>query len=266
MSATRRVIVHPDKGTLVDDVAERLVTKLIELTAAQERVDLCLTGGSVGIGVLAATATSRRRDEVDWRRVHFWWGDDRYLRPDDPERNELQAREALLDRLALDDTQLHPLPALGVHADLEAAAVAAEAELAAAGGGELFPRMDLTLLGVGPDGHVASLFPGHATVDEQTRTVIAERDSPKPPPERLSLSFPVLNASERIWLVLAGADKAAALGLALAGARPVDVPAAGVEGRRTTIFFVDADAAADVPQNLIAPEDDWTDVTELPEA
>lgn len=265
MSANRRVIVHPDKEQLAADVAERLVAKLTQLTAEQDRVDLCLTGGSVGIGILVAVSASPRRDQVDWTRVHFWWGDDRYLPADDAERNELQAREALLDQLDLAPEQLHPLPAFGVHADLETAARAAEAELAAAGE-EPFPQMDLTLLGVGPDGHVASLFPGHATVGERERTVVAEYDSPKPPPERLSLTFPVINGSARVWLALAGADKAAALGLALAGARPEDVPAAGVEARQTTIFFVDEAAAADVPRNLIAPEDEWTDITELPES
>jgi 6-phosphogluconolactonase len=111
---------------------------------------------------------------------------------------------------------------------------------------------------VGPDGHIASLFPEHASVHETERTVIAETDSPKPPAERLSLTLPVINSSERIWLVLAGADKASALGLTLAGVSLNEVPAAGVEGRRSTLFFVDADATAEVPDDLTTTELFWT--------
>jgi 6-phosphogluconolactonase len=113
-------------------------------------------------------------------------------------------------------------------------------------------------LGVGPDGHVASLFPDHPQVHETERVVVAETDSPKPPPERLSFTLPVINSADRIWLVLAGADKAGALGLTLAGASLGEVPAAGVEGRKRTVFFVDAAAAAEVPEALIAPSYYWT--------
>ena len=84
--------------------------------------------------------------------------------------------------------------------------------------------------------------------------MIADRHSPKPPPERLSLTLPVINSSQRIWMVLSGAEKASALGLALAGASPIEVPAAGAQGRRRTVFFVDQEAAEDVPQNLIASQ------------
>ena len=114
------------------------------------------------------------------------------------------------------------------------------------------PIFDITFLGVGPDGHIASLFPHRSGIQVTDRTVIPVRNSPKPPPERLSLTRPVINASQRIWLVLAGADKASALGLALAGASRDEVPVAGIKGRRRTVFFVDADAAAEVPEALIA--------------
>ena len=82
--------------------------------------------------------------------------------------------------------------------------------------------------------------------------MIPVRNSPKPPPERLSLTRPVINSSQRVWLVLAGADKASALGLALAGASRDEVPVAGIKGRKRTVFFVDGDAAAEVPETLIA--------------
>ena len=121
-----------------------------------------------------------------------------------------------------------------------------------------YPRFDVTFLGVGPDGHIASLFPERSGIRERDATVIPVRNSPKPPPERLSLTLPVINSSVRVWLVLAGADKASALGLTLAGASLNEVPAAGVEGTSSTLFFVDADATAEVPESLTATDLFWT--------
>jgi 6-phosphogluconolactonase len=130
--------------------------------------------------------------------------------------------------------------------------------LANAEPGETLPRFEITFLGVGPDGHIASLFPERGGIREKELTVISVRNSPKPPPERLSLTLPVINSSQRIWLVLAGADKASALGLSLAGANANDVPAAGANGVRRTDFHVDSEATAEVPENLTAAEIYWT--------
>jgi 6-phosphogluconolactonase len=107
---------------------------------------------------------------------------------------------------------------------------------------------------VGPDGHIASLFPDRGEILVTDRVTLAVRDSPKPPPERITLTRPVINGSKRVWLVLTGADKASALGLALAGASYPSVPAAGAKGRSRTVFFVDEAAAAKVPPELIDPE------------
>jgi 6-phosphogluconolactonase len=255
----RRVLVHPDKAALAGSVAARFITKVIDLQDLQEEVHVCLTGGTMGAAVLAAIKDSSARDSVDWSRITFWWGDERYLPHGDPDRNDTQSRAALLDHLGLSDAQLRSYPAPGEQPDIDAAARAYEHLLTeAAPEGAAHPRFDITFLGVGPDGHVASLFPEHANVNETERLVVAETDSPKPPPQRLTLTLPVINSSERIWLVLAGADKAGALGLTLAGASVNDVPAAGVEGRRRTVFFVDQEAAAEVPENLLAPSNYWT--------
>lgn len=259
MTNERRVLVHPDRAALAGSVAARFITKVIDLLDLQEEVHVCLTGGTMGAAVLAAIDGSSARDSVDWKRITFWWGDERYLPHGDPERNDTQSRAALLDRLGLAESQLKPYPAPGEQPDIDAAARAYEVTLAeAAPEGAAYPRFDITFLGVGPDGHVASLFPDHAAVRETERVVFAELDSPKPPPERLTLTLPVINSSERIWLVLAGADKASALGLTLADASANDVPAAGVEGRRRTVFFVDQEAAGEVPENLLAPSNYWT--------
>lgn len=255
----RRVRVYDDKDSLAAAVAARFLKRLGVTLGSQDRAHIVLTGGTMGIKVLETVARAKARDGVDWSRVTFWWGDERYLPSDDADRNETQAREALLDALALPEENIKPFPALGEHASIEDAADAYAAELAAAAPpGERHPRFDLTFLGVGPDGHVASLFPEHDAVLDTESVVRAETASPKPPPERLTLTLPVLNSSERVWLVLAGSDKAGPLGLALADANPHAVPAAGVEGRSKTVFFVDREAASEVPETLLTRERFWT--------
>jgi 6-phosphogluconolactonase len=254
MTNERRVLVHPDKEALAGSVAARFLTKTIDILDDLGEANVVLTGGTIGIAVLAAVKDSPGRDSVDWSRVRFWWGDERWLPKTDPERNERQAREALLDHLDIPAENIHPFPASDDGLSLEDAAAAYAGELSLYAEGDApQPRFDITFLGVGPDGHIASLFPEQAGIKETEGTVIPVRDSPKPPPERLSLTRPAINSSERIWLVLSGVDKASALGLALAGASYTEVPAAGAKGRKRTVFFVDKDAAAEVPENLIAP-------------
>ena len=255
MSNERRVLVSADKSALVASVSARFLSKTADIIRDRGTAHVCLTGGSVGIAVLAAVAPSPARDALDWSKVHFWWGDERWVAADSDDRNEKQARRALLDHLDVPAGNVHPFPASDGGLSLEDAADAYASELASFAGNEAtHPRFDITFLGVGPDGHIASLFPDREGIRETERTVIAVRNSPKPPPERLSLTRPVLNASARIWLVLSGSDKASALGLALAGASYTEVPAAGAKGRKRTVFFVDRDAAAEVPENLIAQD------------
>ena len=259
MSNERRVLVHPDKQSLAGSVAARFITKIIDVIEEQGEANVVLTGGTMGGAVLAAIRDSPARGSVDWSLISFWYGDERFLPVGDPERNDTQAKANLLDALDLDPAQLHSMPAPGDYLTIEDAADAYAAELASAGqGGKPYPRFDVTFLGVGPDGHIASLFPDHASVHDTGHVVISETYSPKPPAERLSLTLPTINSSDRIWLVLAGADKASALGLTLAGASIEDVPAAGAEGRKRTVFFVDKEAAAEVPEALIAPSYYWT--------
>ncbi|QDZ13772.1 6-phosphogluconolactonase [Humibacter ginsenosidimutans] len=255
MSNERRVLVYPDKNALVESVSARFLSKTADVIRDRGVAHVCLTGGTVGIAVLAAVSTSPARDALDWSKVHFWWGDERWVAGASDDRNEKQAREALLDGLDVPAGNVHAFPSTDGGLSLDEAADAYASELASFGGDELAaPRFDITFLGVGPDGHIASLFPDREGIRETERTVIAVRNSPKPPPERLSLTRPVLNASARIWLVLSGSDKASALGLALAGASYTEVPAAGAKGRKRTVFFVDRDASAEVPERLIAQD------------
>lgn len=252
MTNERRVLVHPDGASLVGAVAARFLTKLVDLLDEFDEVNVVLTGGTVGGAVQRAVASSSMRDSIDWTRVHFWWGDERFLPKQDPERNETQAREALLSLIPTPESHIHPYPASDEIADLDRAAEAYATVLAEhAPEGRTVPRFDIMFLGVGPDGHIASLFPERDGYHSGTKTVVGVVDAPKPPPLRLSLTLPALNSADRIWMVLAGAEKASALGLALAGASEDEVPVAGVQGRKRTVFFVDQQAAAQVPSNLI---------------
>ncbi|HWM17682.1 MAG TPA: 6-phosphogluconolactonase [Microbacterium sp.] len=252
MTNERRVLVHPDKASLASSVAARFITKMRDILDAQPVAHVVLTGGSMGAAVLESVAASPARTSIDWSRVHFWWGDERWVPAGDDERNDAQSQAALLDDLDLPADNVHPFPTSDSGLSLDEAAREYAADLEEYGvEGQPHPVFDITFLGVGPDGHIASLFPHRSGIQVTDRTVIAVRESPKPPPERLSLTRPVINASQRVWLVLAGADKASALGLALAGASRDEVPVAGIKGRRRTVFFVDADAAAEVPTGLI---------------
>ncbi|HKG51577.1 MAG TPA: 6-phosphogluconolactonase [Actinomycetales bacterium] len=257
MSTSPRVVVHRDKQLLAEAAAARLVTRLVDAQSSRGSATAVLTGGSVGTGVLAALAASPARDAVDWSRVDLWWGDERFLPSGDPERNETQAREALLHRLPLDPQRVHPMPASdGPDGDdVDAAAARYADELAEAarreGAREGVPTIDVLMLGVGPDAHVASLFPEMAGVHETERTVIGVHGSPKPPPLRISLTLPVICSAQEVWLVVGGEDKAAAVGLALRGAGAVQAPAAAVSGRRATLWLLDRAAAAQVPPALV---------------
>lgn len=258
MSRAPLVVVHRDAQLLAQAAAARLITRVVDAQATRGSAAVVLTGGSTGTAVLAALAGAAARDAIDWRRVDIWWGDERFLPRAHPERNETQARQVLLDHLALDPKRVHPMaPSDGIDGpDVEAAARRYAQELAqaaAASGarGADVPTFDVLLLGVGPDAHVASMFPEHPAIHEQDRTVVGVHGSPKPPPTRITMTLPAICAAEEVWLVVAGADKAGAVGLALSGAGPVQAPAGAVSGRRATLWLLDRAAATHVPAALV---------------
>lgn len=254
--ADTRVVVQPDKPALAEHVANRFVGLLAQLTQLSRPVHVSLTGGSMGIAVLEATAAHPWRDNIDWSLVHLWWSDERFVPRGDADRNAGQARAALIDRIAIPAENVHEPAAAddGVTLDEAATAYADELALFASSEERRFPAFDVCFLGVGPDGHVASLFPDRGEVAVTDAVVLPVRDSPKPPPERVTFTRPVINGSARVWMVLAGADKASALGLVMAGASYASVPAAGAYGTEQTIVFTDAAAAAEVPDDLIDPD------------
>ena len=179
--------------------AEALVAQLTRTAdlAIAQRGDfaLALPGGSVATSSLPLLA----RTSLDWSCVHLFWGDERAVAPEHEDSNFGLAKRLLLDHVAIPDGNVHRMPA--DREDLALAAAEHEAELRQM-------RLDVALLGVGPDGHVCSLFPGHALLDDETRWVAAIEDSPKPPPRRLTLTLPALLDAREIVVVVTGAAKA----------------------------------------------------------
>jgi 6-phosphogluconolactonase len=249
--STTEVLVYPDADELASAAAARLMSRIGDAQGARGTASVVLTGGGVGIGLLRALRDSPARDGIDWARLDVWWGDERFLPAGDPERNETQAREALLDAVPLDPARVHPMPAAGGDDPEEAAARYADELAAAARPGHALPRFDVLLLGVGGEGHVASIFP-EAPAAYEERMVAAVRGCPKPPPTRITLTFPAITSADEVWLITAGASKASAVGMALGGAGRVQVPAAGAVGGVRTLWMLDRDAATEVPQTLIS--------------
>lgn len=244
----QQVVVHDDGEVLAAAAAARLITRLVDAQAAHGTASVVLTGGRTGIGVLEQVCSSPARNAVDWAQVDFFWGDERFLPDGDPERNETQARKALLDHVAVDPGRVHAMaPSGGKFGEDADAAAAHYAELLAtlSDGDADFPvpRFDVLLLGVGEEGHTASLFPHTPDVREAQRSVVGVRDCPKPPPTRVSLTLPAIRSASEVWLVTTGASKAAPIAASLAGADPVDVPAAGACGRTRTLWLLDPAAA-----------------------
>lgn len=251
-SADKGVVIESTPAELARRVADRFLVRVRARTSPGRIAHICLTGGSMGGAVLREIRENPAAADIDWSLVHFWWGDERFVARDDAERNARQSREALLDHLPVPEGNIHEIAATDSGLSLDEAAGAYAAELARFGSQTRpWPSFAVCFLGVGPDGHIASLFPDRPEVTVTDAAALPVRDSPKPPPERVTLTRPVLNASKRIWLVLTGADKASALGLALAGASYTNVPAAGAKGRKRTIFFVDEAAASQVAPELI---------------
>ncbi|MFZ1382809.1 MAG: 6-phosphogluconolactonase [Scrofimicrobium sp.] len=245
-----RIDIHPDADAVAAAAAAQLVTEVIDRQSRTSQVHLVLTGGTVGIKILERVAASAAASAIDWNGVHIWWGDERFLPEGDPERNETQAREALLSRLgdALPVANVHYVPRPG-QSGIETpddAARAYAAELAEfADEGEEVPSFDVLLLGVGPDGHVASLFPGNSAL-RASGTTVGVYDSPKPPPQRVSLTFGAINNARNVWLVVAGEEKAVAVASAWSGASAEQTPAGHVHGVDETLWIVDTAASQEL--------------------
>lgn len=243
MTATVRK--YPDSDTLVAAVGDRLADEIVNAVESRGRADIVLTGGGTGIKVLARLAG--QADRIDWAKVHLYFGDERYVPADDDERNDKQAREALIDKVDIPAANVHAVAASDGEFgdDIDAAALAYEQVLAGQSEGDgPTPVFDVHLLGMGPEGHVNSLFPHTPAVRETTRLVVGVLDSPKPPPQRITLTLPAVTRSREVWLIVSGDGKADAVAAAVNGAQADDWPAAGAVGRDATVWFLDEGAAS----------------------
>jgi 6-phosphogluconolactonase len=232
--------VHADAAALATAVAGELLGRLADAQAGGGVPQIALTGGTIAEAVHREVARLSPASEVDWSRVVVWWGDERFVAPDDAERNAGQARAAFLDGIGVDPANVHEMPSTDDAANVAEGAAAYSSEMHEHGSGEF----EIVMLGIGPDGHVASLFPGHASLDVDDRIAVGVTDSPKPPPERISLTFGALNRARSVWFLASGEGKAPAVARALGGADLHEIPAAAVAGHDETIWFLDRDSSS----------------------
>lgn len=227
-----------DAEGVAEAAAEYFVTRLGAVLEQKPVVHVMLTGGTVGIATLAAI--SRREDAhlLDWGRVHIWWGDERYVASDSDQRNSVQARSALLAKVAIDESNIHEFPATDSGLSLDEAEHLFSAEVSI-----VAPKFDLAFVGMGPDGHVCSLFPGKPT-PVAGALVMAEHDSPKPPAQRLSFTYEAMNTVAELIFVVAGADKASAVRQVFDESAE-KLPAARISGSLKTSWFIDQTAATE---------------------
>lgn len=238
------VIRATDTEDLVNQAAERFVDVARAATAPGGGINydgvarIVLTGGTAGIKLLEKVAGIGA--DLPWDKIHVFFGDERNVPATHPESNEGQAREALLSRVDIPEGNIHGYGLEGLDADALAESAANYERVI----DQFAPRgFDLHLLGMGYEGHINSLFPHTDAVREETRRVISVLDSPKPPAERATLTLPAVRSSQRVWLLVSGAEKAEAAAAIIGGASAEDWPAAGATGAEETLMFLADDAA-----------------------
>ncbi|WP_210443288.1 6-phosphogluconolactonase [Nocardioides sp. SYSU D00065] len=234
---------HDDADLLVGDLASALLDRIEAAQARGEVPHVALTGGTITEALHRELARRAPDSSVDWSRVDFWWGDERFVPADSTDRNARQAREAFLDRVGVDPARVHEVPASDQVATAEDAAAAYDAALREHGGG----TFEVLMLGIGPDGHTASLFPGHPALGARDAVAVAVHDSPKPPPDRVSLTFEAMERARAVWFIASGDGKAEAVARALAAEGSVEeTPARGVRNE-ATVWWLDEAAASALP-------------------
>ena len=231
------VLRHPDAAALAANAAAALLRRVVEMQAGGGIVHLCLTGGRIANTVYEHLAGMVATSHLDPGRLELWWGDERFVPTDDPTRHSLQALARLAGSFPLDPGRTHPMPSADAFADPHEAAYAYAREISGT-------TLDICLLGIGEDGHIASLFADHPAFEPTQSLVVGVADPPKPP-ERVSLTLSAINRSREVWLFGSGPEKAGPVSRALRG--DPTVPAAHVHGVEQTLWFVDEAAAALVP-------------------
>jgi 6-phosphogluconolactonase len=228
----------PTPEGLADAVARHIVARAAQAISSRGLFTLALAGGSTPQATYSRLATRDSRLKLDWRLVHILWGDERCVPPDDPRSNYRMAKEALLDRVPIPADQIHRIRG---EDDPEKAAAEYERQLRALLGSD---GLDLVLLGLGEDGHTASLFPGQAAVHETARWVVAV-PAPDGTMWRITLTPPVINAARNVTFVVSGANKAARLQQVLQGPSTPDIlPAQAIRPTQGRLTWMVDEAAA----------------------
>ena len=233
--------IFDDVSALMRGVADEIAALAASASAERGRFTWALSGGSTPRDLYRLLASDGYRDRMPWNAIHFFWGDERHVPPDHPDSNFHMTREAMLDAVPVPPGNVHRVPA--EEPDASRAAAEYESTLRSFFGlaqGE-WPRFDLILLGLGKDGHTASLFPGGDAVNERERLVVAPWVEAQQT-FRVTLTPPVLNHARRSMFLVSGEEKAEALRAVLEGPRePERYPAQIVEGNR--LWMVDRSAA-----------------------
>lgn len=223
---------------LARGAAARLLARLVELQATREgHVQVCLSGGRIANRVYEVFSERAQGSDLDPAAMEWWWSDERFVATEDPDRQAGHTLAILAGSLSLEPGQTHPMPSADGTADSSAAAASYAKEL-----GDT--EFDLCILGLGEDGHVASIFPDHPSFTEQHHTVIGVDDSPVAPASRISLAVPTLNRSREVWYLAAGPEKADAVARAFAG--DPALPGGVVRGREHTLWLLDRAAASGI--------------------
>jgi 6-phosphogluconolactonase len=208
----------------------------------QDPVTIALAGGTTPAAAYKLLSSDSYRHRVDWHRIQFYFGDERAVPPDHPDSNYRLANESLFAPLAIPSAQVHRMKAEMEELDDAAQEYTEELKPLVTDGA---PQLDLILLGVGADGHTASLFPGSPILQEHMRWVMPVLNAPKPPPRRLTLTLPVLNAGRQVIFLVTGREKAAAVREALEGVGPPEqCPAKLVRPGPDRLWWVIDKAAA----------------------
>jgi 6-phosphogluconolactonase len=239
MSAALAPEVLADSAALAEEAARLTAEAILEAVMRRGACAIALAGGQTPRGCYERLGRPPYQRDLPWEQVSFYWSDERFVPLTDPESNYRMARLALLDRLQLSDSQLHPMVG-GAKEPAKAAEAYAKQLEPLPQDADGFPRFDLVHLGLGEDGHTASLFPGDPVLEERRAWVRAVKD-PKPPRDRLTLTLVVLNAARAVHFQVSGAGKRHALGAVLRG--DTRLPAARVSPREGELrFLVDREA------------------------
>ncbi|MBE2201591.1 MAG: 6-phosphogluconolactonase [Anaerolinea sp.] len=245
-----QILALPDPEALAAEAARRFVSLAVYAIVTHGRFSVALSGGGTPEAMHRLLAQAPLKNQVTWENVHVFWGDERFVPPDDPDSSQRMARETLLNNVPIPAANIYPMPTVGLTPDAAAQQYARTISNFFA---PFAPRFDLVFLGMGADGHTASLFPGQTAVTtSHEQLVTAVFHAPKPPPIRLTLTYQAINQAANIIFLVSGSSKADMIARIFAPERdPVRYPAQGVRpGNGRLLWLLDNEAAQKLADTL----------------